>query len=231
MIRVLLILIGIAVSIEANYKDLNPSKIVKIDIDILKKFDKKLYKIAESKRDKRKVNPSKIYKFIVKNKAMINDYSRIKAYSKAEVGSRTRRGIGGLEEGYSLEDEVTNSREYYVLAIGLTYPIYDKKTEKLIKNERILQNNKILNKVFNYTEVIEEIEILEEDLEIERLKQIRDKALVKTGMKYLDERIKTIEKIHKIRVDIRRKKHKKERLKEELKLQTTKPNTLEKYYL
>lgn len=70
--------------------------------------------------------------------------------------------------------------------------------------------------------------MLKEELKIVRLIQIRDKALVKTGMKYLDERIKTIERLHKIRATIEATIIKKEKYKEILKTLTTKPIELGK---
>jgi len=221
------LLIIIIQNVEAkNYYDTSPSRIIKNDVDLLKKFDEKLYKIAEKKHKKYSIG--KIYRFIQKHRSLINDYSRLKISIVGELGSRTRRGLAGLGEDYTLNDELTNSREYYLVGLKAIYPIYDKKTEKTLRNERIKQENEIINKIALYLESKETIDLLKEELEIVRLIQIRDKALVKTGIKYLDERIKTIERIFKIKKSIRQSRAKKDKLKEILLTMTTRPKTLSK---
>ena len=222
----LLLLLATTMLFSDNYIDTSPSKIIKKDIELLKIFDKEIYNIADSNH--KAISVSKIYRFISKHRALVNDYSKVKAYIKGEVGSRTRRALSELEDNYTLVDEVTNSREYYAIAIGITYPLYDKKTEKIIRNERVLQNNKILNSIASYVDTAMNLSLLNEELKIIRLIQIRDKALVKTGMKYLDERIKTIEKLHTVRAKIATSSIKKEKLKQILLTLTTDPINLSK---
>ena len=222
------IIILVCYSYADTYRDINPHKIIKKDIDTLNKFDETIYNIADSAGDKNTISISKIYHFISEHRAMINDYSRLKVYAKGEIGSRTRRAIGELGDSYTLVDEVTNSREYYAVAVGVSYPIYDKKTEKQIRNERISQDSKILDYISSYAEAVAKVRSLKEELHIVQLIQIRDKSLVKTGIKYLDERIKTIERLHAVRQKIEIETINRSKLKQKLLTLTTDPIGLSK---
>ena len=121
-----------------------------------------------------------------------------------------------------------DDRQYYRLELQASYPFYDKKTEKTIRNERVRQDGLIIDTIADYADTVAIISIAYDTLTIARLKQIRDKTLEKTGMKFLDDRIKTIEEIHKAQQQITQYTIKKERLKMKLLSLTTRPAELKK---
>lgn len=177
-----------------TFRDKNPNKITTRDLDILRGFDTSLNSLVEKKHTR--LDIKRIYTFILNNRAIIIDYNRVRGYAKAEIGSRTRRSVLDDDIDTTLLDELGNSREYYAVAVGATYPIWDKKTDKDINNKKLLENAKLIDLISLYSTSKTNIKLFESELELLRLKQIRDKAQVKTGMEYITARITTLEQIH-----------------------------------
>ena len=175
------------------YIDKNPSKITLEDLKIIEQFDKNAMDIAE-RGLKEQVNPLVISNYIWKHRAFQDDYTRLTVDLEGESGRRTARYDAVV--GDSL---FPNEYNYYKAGVNIKYNIYDDKTSKELNNNMLDYKSKIILAVQLYAKEKEAIYILNEQLELERLKQLRMKVMVMTAQKYLDDRIKNIEALMTLR--------------------------------
>lgn len=212
--KVIMLIIPLLVNGSEKFYDDTPNKITKDNLEVIKEFDKEIYRIVETKH--KIIDVSKIYRFILNNKSHKDDYFRPTVDAVGKVGSRTKRAN-------EFNDEIYNDREYYSVYLSLKIPLLDKKTEMTLHNRMIEYNARILEVIEAYSFAYQEINSLKEEVELYRLLQIRDKALEKSGIKYLDQRIETLKSLMIVRSKLRYKKQDLKGLKEELFLMTTDP--------
>lgn len=191
MIKSLIVLITLIVpSIANNFIDKNASTITKDDMHLMQEFDTLVYSISDE--DLKPLDINSIYAFIKKNKAYITDYDLLKINLKASTGT----------DDYDYVNETQRDKDYKKASIELVYPIYDTKSRKDIKNKKLEYNFKILDEIKKYSNLRDKKLGLQRELKFDRLMQIREKLQVKKGVKYLDDKLKTIEKILKLQNDI-----------------------------
>ncbi len=198
-----------------KFYDIKPNKITKDDLETIKKFDDEIYKIVETKH--KVISISKIYNHIQRYKNHKDDYFRPIVRAMGRIGSKTKRA------STELGDDIYNDRNYYNVYLSLEIPLLDRKTEMLLHNKKIAYNKGVLDTVEQYAATYQEINSLKEEVMLYRLLQIRDKALEKSGIKYMDERIKTLKSLMEARSKLRQKEQDLKGLREELMLMTTDP--------
>ena len=175
------------------YFDRDPSKVTVEDLEAIESFDENALGVAERDLDKQ-VDPAKISNFIWRHRAFQDDFTRLSIDLEGEGGRRTARFDVNVDGSL-----FPNEYNYYRVGVNLKYNIYDDKTTKELHNKMLDYKSKIITAVQKYAKEKENLYILKEELELERLKQLRVKVMVKTAQKYLDERLKNIEAIMKIR--------------------------------
>lgn len=149
----------------------------------MQEFDKLAYSLSDVKL--KELDIKKIYNFIKLNKKYIIDYSLMTINLTASAGV----------DDYDYESDRERDKDYKKIGIQLKYPLYDNKIRKNIKNKELEYHSKILNQINKYTKLRDKLIALKRELQFKRLLQIREKLQVKNGIKYLDERLKTLEKI------------------------------------
>lgn len=191
MIKSLIVLIVFLVPIVANdFIDKNASTITNEDLNLMKEFDTLAYSISDE--DLKPLDINAIYSFIKVNKSYITDYDLLQIDFKASTGI----------DDYDYVNETERDKEYKKASIELTYPLYDTKSRKDIKNKKLEYNFKILDELKKYSNLRDKKLGLQRELKFNRLIQIKEKLQVKKGVKYLDDKLKTIEKILKLQNDI-----------------------------
>lgn len=184
MIRILLVFLSLSIFlISSDLKDKNPSIISKSDIKLMDKFDKLAYSLSDV--ELKELNINKIYQYIRKYKKYIIDYSLLTVDFKASAGI----------DDYDYESDRQRDKEYSKIGLELKYPLYDNKIKKDINNKKIEYHSKILTQINKYTKLRDKLVALRRELKFNRLLQIREKLQVKSGVKYLDIKLKTLEKI------------------------------------
>lgn len=191
MIKSLIVLIALIVPGVANdFIDKNASTITKEDMQLMKEFDTLAYSISDE--DLKPLDINSIYSFIKQNKSYITDYDLLQIDFKASTGI----------DDYDYVNETERDKEYKKASIELVYPLYDTKSRKDIKNKKQEYNFKILDELKKYSNLRDKKLGLKRELKFNRLIQIKEKLQVKKGVKYLDDKLKTIEKILKLQNDI-----------------------------
>jgi len=180
----------LAVTLNADYKDTKPNTITKEDLKIIKNFDIEINNIAEHKTND-KININEVVNYIYRNRRHIEDFTRLKIDALGTLGYRTARG--GIDSGATLVS--TDNYNYYKIGVALTYNIFDEKTTKQIKNEKLKYKDTLILLVQKYASAKNKVQNLKNEIELDRLKQIRLKLMVKTAQKYLDERIQILTKL------------------------------------
>ncbi len=197
MIYIFLMLFGSSMFVYAgnttfnnrSFYDINSSKITQRDINLLSEFDTLAYDLADNRL--RSLNISKIYNYIKKHKAFIQDYSLSKLDFKMSAGRQDYDYLDDEETGgIRLRD-----RDFKRIGIYYEYPLLDFKTRKDIVNKKLEHNLKILGAIKLYAKTKDSLISNKRKLRFTRLLQIREKLQVKKGIKYLDQKIKTLEKI------------------------------------
>ncbi len=183
MIKYLIVLILIVPVIASDYIDKNASEITKVDIELMKKFDNLVYSLSDESLKPLDINS--IYKFIKIHKSYITDYDLLQIDFKASTGI----------DDYDYVNERERDKKYNKASVELTYPLYDSKTRKDIKNKKLEYNFKILDELKKFSNLRDKKIGLERELKFNRLIQIKEKLQVKKGVKYLDDKLKTLEKI------------------------------------
>ncbi len=177
-------------SIADDYFDKNASKITKYDLELMQKFDKLMYQLSDQKLKELDVNA--IYNFICLHKRYILDYSLAKVSVSASTGI----------DDYDYVNESQRDKKYSKASIQFSYPLFDPKTTKDIKNKKIDYNFKILDEISKYNKLRNQLIAKQRKLKFNRLVQIKEKLQVKKGVIYLDEKVKTMEKILDLQNDI-----------------------------
>lgn len=173
-------------SFSDDFFDKNASKITAFDLQLMQEFDELIYYSSDVKL--KTLDVDAIYNFIKKHKSYISDYSLAKIDFQAGVGINS-----------NIEN---NNQNYQQAIIKFTYPLFDQKSRKEIQNKKIEFNLKILNKIKEYASLRDSLISKRRELKFFRLVQIKEKLQVKKGIKYLDEKLKTIEKILILQNDI-----------------------------
>ncbi len=183
----MLVVPGVAVD---NYFDKNASTITNYDLKLMQEFDKLAYDLSDV--DLKTLDIKTIYNYIRMHKSYITDYSLAKVDFKASTGI----------DDYDYVNDNERDKNYKKTSIQLTYPLFDQRSRKDIKNKKIEYNFKILDEINKYTKLRDSLVAIIRELKFNRLVQIKEKLQVKKGIKYLDDKLKTIEKILKLQNDI-----------------------------
>jgi hypothetical protein len=173
-----------------NYFDKNASTITNYDLKLMEEFDKLAYDLSDV--ELKSLDIKTIYNYIRTHKSYITDYSLAKVDFKASAGI----------DDYDYAVDRERDKNYKKTSIQLTYPLFDQKSRKDIKNKKIEYNFKILDELNKYTKLRDSLVAIIRELKFNRLIQIKEKLQVKKGIKYLDDKLKTIEKILKLQNDI-----------------------------
>jgi len=187
IILIILIIPGVAID---NYFDKNASSITNYDLKLMQEFDKLAYDLSDV--ELKSLDVKAIFSFIKTHKSYITDYSLAKVNFKASTGI----------DDYDYVNDNERDKNYKKTSIQLTYPLFDQKSRKDIKNKKIEYNFKILNEINKYTKLRDDLISKVRELKFNRLIQIKEKLQVKKGIKYLDDKLSTIEKILKLQNDI-----------------------------
>jgi len=191
MIRVLFIVSLLCFySVADDYFDKNASKITKYDLELMQQFDKLIYQLSDQKL--KELDIDAIYNFIRLHKRYILDYSLAKVSVSASTGI----------DDYDYVNESERDKKYSKASIQFSYPLFDPKTTKDIKNKKIDYNFKILDEISKYNKLRNQLISKQRKLKFNRLVQIKEKLQVKKGVIYLDEKVKTMEKILDLQNDI-----------------------------
>ncbi len=183
----MLVVPGVAVD---NYFDKNASTITNYDLKLMQEFDKLAYDLSDV--ELKTLDIKTIYNYIRMHKSYITDYSLAKVDFKASTGI----------DDYDYVNDNERDKNYKKTSIQLTYPLFDQKSRRDIKNKKLEYNFKILNEINKYTKLRDSLVAIIRELKFNRLVQIKEKLQVKKGIKYLDDKLKTIEKILKLQNDI-----------------------------
>lgn len=181
------------------YFDKAPSKVLRKDLKTVRAFDKLAYEISEAEAAK-PIDVAEVYNYIWTHREHAEDYTRLKIDTVGTVGYRTPRGE--TNNNALINEENYN---YYKIGLAATYNLYDGKTAKDIQNKKLEYRSKIITIVEKYSTCKAETTALNLTLKLKRLEQIRSKVMVKTAQKYLDERLKVIEELLKLRIDLNKK--------------------------
>ena len=173
-----------------NYFDKNASSVTNYDLKLMQEFDKLAYDLSDI--ELKTLDIKTIYNYIRVHKSYITDYSLAKVDFKASTGI----------DDYDYVNDNERDKNYKKTSIQLTYPLFDQRSRKDIKNKKIEYNFKILDEINKYTKLRDKLISLKRELKFNRLMQIKEKLQVKKGIKYLDDKLKTIEKILKLQNDI-----------------------------
>lgn len=179
----ILLLISLHVNLFSSQKDNDPTGISKQNIQMLKEFDKISYKLTDSKIRTLPIN--KIYNFIQSNKIYQDDFSLLHVNLKASAGI----------DDYDYANERERDKNFKKFYLEIAYPIFDEKTRRDKKKQIIKDNNSILKNIQNYAKYYNEFFSSKRKLEFLRMQVIRDKIQVKSGVKYLDEKITKLDKL------------------------------------
>ena len=183
----MLIILGLA---DDNFYDKNSSSVTKYDLELMKQYDKLVYELSDTQL--KPLDIDSIYNFIRVHKNYIVDYSLAKVTLNSAVGV----------DDYDYVNDNERDKNYKRASIQLSYPIFDPKSKKDIKNKKLEYNFKILNEINKYADLRDKKIALIRKLKFQRLMQIKEKLQVKKGIKYLDDKLNTIEKILNIQNDI-----------------------------
>jgi len=190
MIRYILLL-GLTLPIIADsYYDKNSSTITKYDLKLMQQYDKLVYELSDE--ELKPLDIDSIYDFIRSHKSYIVDYSLAKVSLNGAIGV----------DDYDYVNDNERDKNYKKASIQLTYPLFDQKSRKDIKNKKLEYNFKILNEINKYADLRDKKIALNRKLRFQRLMQIKEKLQVKKGIKYLDDKLNTIEKILNLQNDI-----------------------------
>jgi len=142
MIRVLFIVSLLCFySVADDYFDKNASKITKYDLGLMQQFDKLIYQLSDQKL--KELDIDAIYNFIRLHKRYILDYSLAKVSVSASTGI----------DDYDYVNESERDKKYSKASIQFSYPLFDPKTTKDIKNKKIDYNFKILDEISKYNKL------------------------------------------------------------------------------
>lgn len=183
--RYFLILFVLFSFVYANdFIDKNASSVTKQDLELMKEFDNLAYDLSDE--ELKPLDITAIYNFIKLHKEYITDYSLATVDFKASAGI----------DNYDYENSTyKRDKEFQRASISLNYPIFDEKTRKDIKNKKMEYKFKILDEIKKYVNLRDKFIGYKRELKFNRLVQIKEKLQVKKGVKYLDDKLKTIEKI------------------------------------
>jgi len=173
-----------------NFYDKNSSSVTNYDLELMKQYDKLVYELSDTKLEPLDIDT--IYNFIRVHKNYIVDYSLAKISLNSAVGV----------DDYDYVNDNERDKNYKKASIQLTYPLFDPKSRKDIKNKKLEYNFKILNEINKYADLRDKKIALMRKLKFQRLMQIKEKLQVKKGVKYLDDKLNTIEKILNLQNDI-----------------------------
>jgi hypothetical protein len=190
MIKYLLFFIFIVKSFADNYYDNNSSLITNYDLKLMNQYDKLVYELSDTQLSPLDIDV--IYNFIKIHKRYIIDYSLAKINFNAVVGV----------DDYDYVNDNERDKNYKKASIQFNYPLFDRKIQKDIRNKKMEYNFKILNEIKKYANLRDKKIAFMRKLKFQRLIQIKEKLQVKKGVKYLDDRLKTIEKLLNIQNDI-----------------------------
>ena len=191
MIKYIVLFMLISQNIIAdNYFDKDASSVTNYDLELMQKFDKLAYNLSDV--ELKVLDIEAIYNYIKIYKSYITDYSLAKINFKASTGI----------DDYDYVEDKERDKRYKKASIQLTYPLFDQKSRKDIKNKKLEFNSKILNEINKYVKLRDDLVSKKRELKFYRLVQIKEKLQVKKGIKYLDDKLKTIEKILKLQNDI-----------------------------
>ena len=164
MIRYILLLVlfipGVA---NDNFYDKNSSSVTDYDLKLMQKFDSLAYELSDTKLESLDIQP--IYQFMYLHKRLIIDYSLLQIDFKASAGI----------DDYDYEADRERDKDYKKVGITLTYPLYDKKTIKDIKNKKLDFRFKILDEIKKYSILRDKKIALNRELKFNRLIQIKEK--------------------------------------------------------
>jgi len=191
MIKYILFLVLIvSIVVSDDYFDKNASSVTGYDLKLMQEFDKLAYNLSDV--DLKSLDIKTIYSFIKVHKNYITDYSLAKIDFKVSTGI----------DDYDYVADRERDKNYKKTSIQLTYPLFDQKSRKDIKNKKLEYNFKILDQLNKYTKLRDKYIALKRELKFNRLIQIKEKLQVKKGIKYLDDKLNTIEKILKLQNSI-----------------------------
>jgi hypothetical protein len=182
-----------------GYPNNNPKQLTKNDLNITRNFEVLANKIINKKP--KKLNISKIYQTIIQYSKLKYKVNNLKLYATATARKQV----------YNSAD--TQEPTSAFIAITAKYNLLDDKEQRDIKKQNIILKQQIINDINNYINNLEDIENDYQELELLELKNIRAKTRQKAGIINLDDRIKIIDNILKIKQEIREKEQKKEILK------------------
>ncbi len=173
-----------------DFTDKDPTGITDKDIKLLKDFDELSYKLSNSKIKVLSVN--KIYQFIQQNKVYIDDFSLLHVNLKASAGI----------DDYDYKSERERDKNFKKIYLEVSYPIFDQKTKRERQKQIIKDDNAILKNIQQYAKYFNSYHAKKRKLEFLRFLLIRDKVQVKSGVKYLDEKIIKLDKLLEVQNQI-----------------------------
>ena len=190
MIKYILFFLLIVPIFGDNYFDKHASSVTNYDLKLMQEFDKLAYDLSDV--ELKSLDIKTIYNYIKVHKSYITDYSLAKIDFKVSAGI----------DDYDYVADKERDKNYKKTSIQLTYPLFDQKSRKDIKNKKLEFNFKILSEINKYSKLRDDLVATRRELKFNRLIQIKEKLQVKKGIKYLDDKLKTIERILKLQNDI-----------------------------
>ena len=106
-----------------NYFDKNASTITNYDLRLMEEFDKLAYDLSDV--ELKSLDIKTIYNYIRVHKSYITDYSLAKVDFKASTGI----------DDYDYVNDNERDKNYKKTSIQLTYPLFDQKSRRDIKNK------------------------------------------------------------------------------------------------
>jgi len=191
MIKYILVFVFVMFSFaNDNYFDKNASSVSSYDLALMQKFDKLVYALSDV--ELKELDTKAIYNFIKLHKRYILDYSLVKVNFSASTGI----------DDYDYANDKQRDKQYKKASIQLSYPLIDQRSRRDIKNKKLDYNFKILDEITKYNKLRNQLIAKTRELKFNRLMQIKEKLQVKKGIKYLDDKLSTIETILKLQNDI-----------------------------
>lgn len=162
--------------------DKNPQKITQEDLKIVKNIETRAYNTIE-RNNKKILNISKIYTYIIRNKAYKIQEERLKVSLNTDVGYKRNRAY-----------------------ISLNYNILDKKQKRDIELKKIQDRSSILQNIQNYAKLQQNLFNLQKQLKFARLKYRLIKTQVYAAVEYREQLFKQLENIQNIKEKIQETK-------------------------
>jgi len=189
-----IIIIFLIIFVRADYENIKPSRITKNDLNITKNFENIANKIIN--KEPKQINIQKIYQTIIKHSKLKYKVNNLKLYATATA----RRQVYSEAE----QQEPTSA----FIGITAKYNLLDDKEKRDIQKQNITLKQQIINDINNFAQNKEQIQNDKQKLELLKLKNIRAKTRQKAGIINLDDRIKIIDDILKIKQNIRENEQK-----------------------